>query len=216
MTADVRANACISKAAIEALALERMQQVFAASDARLNSVTLIETQPSVCIQPQQSMSFSIAENGFIFNKMWLDLLLPEHQVVRFQAEFSFDKRAWRLKQPLLANSLLSMADVSATWQKGSRLTVNDALFADPEQQYRVLRNLRKHQFVSTSDIAPLRLIEVGQKVLAKYQSGGIKLEAKARALSAGNVNDTITVLLSHQKEPVNAVVQNRMEVYVQQ
>jgi flagella basal body P-ring formation protein FlgA len=90
------------------------------------------------------------------------------------------------------------------------------LFANPEQQYRVVRHIRKHQFISASDITPLRLIEVGQKVLAKYQSGGIKLEAKARALSAGNVNDTITVLLSHQKEPVNAVIQNRMEVYVQQ
>lgn len=210
------ASSCMSKAALEAIALEGLQPVFSNREARLNNVSLSDSDAGLCIAPGSSPTVSIAENGTLFSKMWLDMALPEGGNARFLADLTFDKRVWRLKQSQSTNTTVSLDDVVAGWQQSARLSHNDSPLFISGQQYRLLRNINKNQIVTAGDVARVKLIEAGQNVTAKYHSGSIKLEAKARALAAGDLNDTIAVLLSNQNEPVNAIIQNRMEVYVQQ
>lgn len=212
----VIASSCMSKAALEAIALEGLQPVFSIREARLNKVSLSGRDAGLCIATDARPTVSIAENGTLFSKMWLDMALPEGVNARFLADLTFDKRVWRLKQSQSTNSTVSLDDVDADWQHAARLSHNDSLLFIPGQYYRLLRNIKKNQMITAGDVARVKLIEAGQNVTAKYHSGSIKLEAKARALAAGDLNDTIAVLLSNQNEPVNAIIQNRMEVYVQQ
>jgi hypothetical protein len=216
VTLTAKASACISKAELEALALESLQPVFTSRDARLNKVVLSDSYASVCLAPDVKPTIRIAENGVLFSKMWLELALASGKSLRYQAGLTFDKRVWRVNQSHTINHIVSLEDVTSDWMLSTRLTSSDSLFTLPDSQYRVLRNISKNQIISDSDVALLRLIEVGQNVLAKYQIGGIAVEAKARALSAGNLHDTIAVLLNDQQEPVKAVIQNRMDVYVQE
>ena len=210
------ASTCMSKPELESYALAKLQPLFSARAARLTKVVLSDGSPSICITADAKPNISMADHGVLFAKMWLNMTLADGKTTRYQAGLTFDKRVWRVKHAHSANAVLSLNDVVPDWQQSTRLTLNDTLFDSRESHYKVLKNIRKNQVISSSEVAPVMLIEAGQQVLAKYHSGSIMLEVKARALSSGNLDDTITVLLSNQNEPVKGIIQNSMDVYVQQ
>tara|TARA_Y100001937_G_scaffold19615_2_gene27045 strand:+ start:7507 stop:8214 length:708 start_codon:yes stop_codon:yes gene_type:complete len=214
----VNASDCMSHSELEILALSKLQPIFSAHEARLNQVILDSGNATQCISQDMEPEVNLADVDTLFSKMWLDVFVSGQNVksLRYTAELIFEKQVWRSTRKISNNSVISLGDVKSDWQESARLTLEERLFEEPNTQYRALRNINKDQVLTNKDVAKVKLVETGQTVLATYRSGGITIEVKARALSSGEQHDTIAVLLSNQREPVKAVVQSRMDVYVQE
>ncbi|WP_169337191.1 flagella basal body P-ring formation protein FlgA [Arsukibacterium perlucidum] len=211
----VQASSCLNKAELDSYALNYLQPLFSERAARLTNIELGDSNLSFCVSREARPTISISDHGAIFTKMWLDMTLDNGKRARYKAHFTFEKRVWRVKHSHHANDVLTLNEVKPDWQLSTRLMLNDTLFDSPNSHYKVLRSIRKNQILSNKEVAALMLVETGQDVVAKYHSGSIMLEVQARALKAGNLHDRITVLLSNQNEPVEGIIQNSTDVYVQ-
>lgn len=117
---------------------------------------------------------------------------------------------WSVKRDTSVNSLLLKEDI---FQRSADVTTEnitrDQIVEDPVGMY-VRKSLRKGAIISTANVSKPPLIQQNQPIQVLVENNGLRITAKAIALSTGwRVGDIITVLVNGASQKTEAVVTKR-------
>jgi len=92
---------------------------------------------------------------------------------------------------------------------------SDAASRDHAVGMQMRRPMRAGQPLRTADLAKPDLVQRDQSVTVIYQSAGLYITARAKALDNGTEGDVISVLNPQSKRTVTGIVTGRAQVTVQ-
>lgn len=204
----------IPKSELESIIFEKVSPIFLERKAKLDKVVL-SSDKDMCSTSNKNPELVLSPDSPFFLKMRFNFKLENGGEVTRLAEVFFQKQVWIASEEYKVNDLIEKSDLKTLWKSSNRLLNNESIFMDGVSSYKAQRHIYSGQELSINDLAQSNLIETGEEVVVRYQDGSIKLEVKGRAITAGNRDDQIKVLVDGQQHPIQAIIHKKAEVYVE-
>jgi flagella basal body P-ring formation protein FlgA len=111
-----------------------------------------------------------------------------------------------LTRPLDRGEVIQEADVAV--ERRDRRTIGEGTVTDPLELVGLAtrRPLREGDVVRPDHVEPPRVVRRGQLVTMVYESPGLALTARGRALADGAVGDAVSVINEQSRRTVDATV----------
>lgn len=182
---------------------------------RLKSVQLTESVVLPCVNAS-NLDFELVKKRVqhLFKKMRFSFVNTAERTLTLSFDIDVYHQGLTVVKAYKPGQIIERNDVVAHWSIVSSIRLNTASDLAVSNKFVALMPLTKGSVLNVKNVRPFGGVSEGQRITLFVHKNGIRLEAKAKALNSGKLNEVIQVIVQDQSEPVMAKVKGEGIAYV--
>ncbi|CAM4163426.1 flagellar basal body P-ring formation chaperone FlgA [Pseudoalteromonas byunsanensis] len=186
-----------------------------ANNARLRSVRFIDERNLLCV-PQNVERFEVKNNiqGTLFSKHRITFNLDSGEDFSVVMQLALEQLRPVLRVNKQKEESINDLDVEWLWQEVTHLKLSQQRLDINNLIAR--RNLQSGQVLDENNTRTKPLVEQGEQLQFKMQSGALFITGKAKALGEGQLGDEINIMLESSNQAIKAKIVQKGVVIVSQ